>query len=56
MYGGPQRRLPPVYASFDTSLLTLKLSSDILIDGEFYAPGADPLRISAGPQFEFIRL
>ncbi len=56
MYGGPQRRLPPSYASFDTSRLTLSLSSDILIDGEFYAPSADPLRISAGPSFEFVRL
>ena len=56
MYGGPQRRLPPAYTSFGTSQLALSLSSDILIDGEFYAPGADPLRIGAGPQFEFVRL
>jgi len=56
MYGGPERKLPPAYVSFAAASLTLELGSDILIDGEFYAPaGEGPLHISAGPEFEFIR-
>lgn len=55
---GNKSKLPDShFLGFSTQSLSLRLSGVVLIDGEFYtASDEKPLEISAGPEFDFIRL
>jgi len=55
---GNKHKLPAShFQSFSGDALTLTLDGEVLIDGEFYTASSQvPLEISAGPEFEFVRL
>ncbi len=57
LYGNKSKLPGDIFQSFSDEGFELKISSDIVIDGEFYAAREEaPLKISAGPLFRFLRL
>ena len=55
MYGGENRRMPEGALSFCSERLDITSKAMFVIDGEFFDPPTDePLRLEAGPQFNFV--
>lgn len=56
MYGGENRQGPPGSASFSSRSLEVSSGDMFVIDGEFFPPPqGEPLRLEAGPSFDFMR-
>jgi diacylglycerol kinase (ATP) len=55
MFGGEQRKAPPGSTSVACASCEVTSPTAFVIDGEFYkAPTHEPLRIEAGPRFDYI--
>ena len=55
LFGGESRTPPPGAFSMACSACEVTSDTEFVIDGEFYqAPEHEPLRIEAGPQFQYI--
>ena len=55
MYGGEDRKVPPGAASFSGNAFEIECEEPFVLDGEFFdGPTHGPLRVEAGPEFEFI--
>jgi diacylglycerol kinase (ATP) len=55
MYGGENRTAPAGAVSFCAGKIQVKSETSFVIDGEFFPPPREPLRLETGPAFSFLR-